>query len=140
MMSARRASLRKDGPAAFRQRSGVGREISFWVLLFGSWMMLNSPVWPNQILGGFGTATFLVLTFSRLGRLQGMGREFVDWAPAQARFWSGAAALGVTAGGAGIALAHLAHSRTHVADNWRVFLLQAALGPLLEEILFRGVR
>lgn len=138
MMSSRRASLRKDGPPALGQRSGAGREISFWVLLFGSWVMLNSPAWPNQLLGGFGTAAFLVLAFCSLGKLRGMGMEFADWAPAPPRFWYGAAALGVAAGTAGIALAHLAHSRINVAENWRVFLLQAALGPVLEEILFRG--
>lgn len=137
-MSARRASLRQDSSEAFRHRSGASREIGFWVLLFGSWMMLNSLAWPNQLLGGFGTAAFLVLAFGSLGKLQGMGMEFVDWAPAQARFWYWAAALGVTAGSGGVALAQLAHSRINVAENWRVFLLQAALGPVLEEILFRG--
>jgi membrane protease YdiL (CAAX protease family) len=138
MMSAKRANLRRDDRAAFRQRSGANREIGFWVLLFGSWMTLNSPAWPNQLLGGFGTAAFLVLAFGSLGKLRSMGMEFVDWAPAQARFWYAAAALGVAAGSTGLVLAHLAHSRINVAENWRVFLLQAALGPVLEEILFRG--
>ena len=100
--------------------------------------MLNSPAWPNQLLGGFGTAGFLVLAFGSLGKLRGMGMEFANWEPAPARFWCWAAALGATAGSGGVALALLAHSRINVAESWRVFLLQAALGPVLEEILFRG--
>jgi hypothetical protein len=38
----------------------------------------------------------------------------------------------------GLSLVGLAHPRTGVAENWRVDLLQVALGPVLEGILFRG--
>jgi membrane protease YdiL (CAAX protease family) len=137
-MSARRASLRQDSSEAFRHRSGASREIGFWVLLFGSWMMLNSPAWPNHLQGGFGTAAFVVLAFGSLGKLRSMGMEFADWEPAPARFWCWAAALGGATGSGGVALALLAHSRINVAESWQVFLLRAALGPVLEEILFRG--
>ncbi len=137
-MSVGRSRFRQDGPGELGQRSGASREIGFWVLLFGSWMMLNSPAWPNQLLGGFGTAAFLALAFGSLGKLRGMGMEFANWEPAPARFWCWAAALGATAGSGGVALALLTHSRINVAESWRLFLLQAALGPVLEEILFRG--
>ena len=137
-MSVGRSRLRQDSPGEFGQQSGAGREIGFWVLLFGSWMMLNSPAWPNQLLGGFGTAAFLVLAFGNLGKLRSMGMEFADWEPAPARFWCWAAALGAAAGSGGVALALLAHSGINVAESWQVFLLQAALGPVLEEVLFRG--
>jgi membrane protease YdiL (CAAX protease family) len=137
-MLIRRTGLRQDSPRTFRERSGGGREIGFWLLLFGSWMTLNSPAWPNQLLGGLGTAAFVVLAFGSLGRLRGMGMEFADWEPVPVRFWFWATALGMAAGAAGLGLAHLAHSRINVAENWRVFLLQVALGPVLEEVLFRG--
>ncbi len=137
-MSAKSASLRQDSSGAFRHRSGASREIGFWVLLFGSWTMLNSPAWPNHLLGGLGTAAFLVLAFGSLGKLRSMGMEFANWEPVPARFWCWAAAVGVAAGSGGVALALLAHSRINVAESWQVFLLQAALGPVLEEILFRG--
>lgn len=136
-MLGRRSSLR-DGTGGFEERSGGNREIWFWLLLFGSWIMLNSPAWPNQLLGGLGTTAFLVLAFGNLGKLRSMGVEYADWKPVPARFWSWAIALGMAAGTVGIALAHLAHSRINVAENWRVFLLQVALGPVLEEVLFRG--
>jgi membrane protease YdiL (CAAX protease family) len=137
-MSAEQFSSGHDGDRAYVARSGGSREIAFWLLLFGSWIMLNSPAWPNQFLGGLGTAAFLVLAFGNLGKLRGMGMEFADWNPPPARFWLWATALGVAAGTAGLVLAHLAHSRVNVAENWRVFLLQVALGPALEEIVFRG--
>ena len=123
---------------ACEARSGGGREIAFWLLLLGSWMMLNSPAWPNQLLGGLGSAAFLVLAFGSLGRLHAMGMEFAQWNAAPARYWLWATALGLAAGSAGLWVAHLAHSRIKVAENWRVFLLQVALGPVLEEVLFRG--
>jgi membrane protease YdiL (CAAX protease family) len=127
-----------DSTKMFEARSRASREIGFWLLLFGSWVMLNSTAWPNQLLGGLGAVAFLVLAFGSLGRLQGMGMAFADWGPVPAKFWFWAAALGVAAGSAGLIWAHLAHARINVADNWRVLLLQVALGPVLEEFLFRG--
>jgi membrane protease YdiL (CAAX protease family) len=121
-----------------KQSTAGRREIWFWILLLGSWMMLNSPAWPNQLLGGLGTAAFLCFAFRSLGKLQGMGMDFADWKPAPARFWLVTAALGGAAGCVGLGLASLAHERIGVAENWRVFLLQVALGSVLEEILFRG--
>jgi len=137
-MGVKQSRLRPDSTAALSARSGGGREITFWLLLFGSWMMLNSPAWPNQLLGGLGTASFLVLAFASLGRLRAMGMEFADWRPAAGRFWAWAMAAGTAAGFGGISLAHLTHSRIKLAENWRVFLLEGALGPVLEEMLFRG--
>lgn len=67
-----------------------------------------------------------------------MGMAFADWVPAPAKFWLLAVALGVAAGSAGLVWAYLAQSRINVAENWGVFLLQVALGPVLEEFLFRG--
>ena len=121
------------------KQSVVGsREIWFWVLLLGSWMMLNSPAWPNQLLGGLGSLGFLAFAFRNLGKLRGMGMDFADWKPAPVRFWWVAAGLGAVTGGVGLSLAGLAHQRISVAENWRVALLQVALGPVLKEVLFRG--
>lgn len=119
-------------------RSGGSREVAFWLLLFGSWIMLNSPAWPNQFLGGVGTVAFLVLAFGSLGRLRGMGMAFADWEGAPAKFWLWATTLGVAAGSSGLIWARVDHARINVADNWHLFLLQVALGPVLEESLFRG--
>ena len=137
-MFLKHSSSRRGSTKASEARSGGSREIGFWLLLFGSWMMLNSPAWPNQFLGGLGVMAFLVLAFESLGRLRGMGMAFADWEPAPAKFWLWAAALGVAAGSAGLLWAHLAHARINVADNWPVLLLQVAVGPVLEEFLFRG--
>jgi membrane protease YdiL (CAAX protease family) len=137
MMSVNHSSSR-HGTKAFGARSGGGREIGFWLLLFGSWIMLNSPVWPNQLLGSLGTVAFLVLAFGSLGKLQAMGMAFGDWEPAPVKFWFWAAGSGVAAGSTALVWAHLVHARVNVADNWPVLLLQVALGPVLEEFLFRG--
>ncbi len=45
---------------------------------------------------------------------------------------------GAAAGSGGLALAAVVRERMLVADNWRVFLLQVVLGPVREEVLFRG--
>jgi membrane protease YdiL (CAAX protease family) len=101
-------------------------------------MTLNSRAWPNHVLGALGTAGLLLLAYGNVGKLHGMGMELADWKAAAAKFWIWAAALGVAAGVAGLTIVHLAHARIRLAANWRVFLLQAALGPVLEEFLFRG--
>jgi membrane protease YdiL (CAAX protease family) len=101
-------------------------------------MMLNSPAWPNQVLGGLASVILLIFAFASLGKLRGKGMDFADWKPASGRFWFWAGAPGVAAGTAGLMLSRLAHQRINVAYNWRVFLLQVALGPVLEEVLFRG--
>ena len=127
-----------DSNKVSKQRVAGSREIWFWVLLLGSWMMLNSPAWPNQMLGGLGSVGFLAFAFRNLGKLCGMGMDFADWKPAAVRFWWVAAGLGAVTGCVGLSLAGLARQRIRVAENWRVALLQVALGPVLEEILFRG--
>src|SRR3974390_3306423 len=75
------------------------REVWFWVLLLGRWIMLNSPAWPNQLFGGLGCAIFVAFAFGSLGKLQAMGMEFVAWRRAAGRFFAFAAATG---GGAGL--------------------------------------
>ena len=101
-MFVKHSSSRHDSTKAFEARSGASREIGFWLLLFGSWMMLNSPAWPDQLLGGLGNCGLFVLAFGSLGRLRGMGMTFADWESAQAKFWFWATALGVAAGSAGL--------------------------------------
>jgi len=118
--------------------TGGGRETAFWILLFGSWIMLNSNAWPNQLLGAAGTAAFLALAFGSLGRFQAMGMHIADWSPVSRRYWFWSAGLGTLAGATAVAAAQLAGQRIRIADNWRVFALQVGLGPVLEEILFRG--
>lgn len=137
-MFVRRANLRTRDSGALTERSGGSREIGFWLLLLGSWIMLNSPAWPNQLLGGLGTIAFLALAFGSLGRLRSMGMAFADWERAPAKFWFLAATLGVIGGSGGLLWARLANARIKVADDWSVFVLQVALGPVLEEVLFRG--
>ena len=127
-----------DSGKVSKQTVAGSRETWFWVLLLGSWMMLNSPAWPNQLLGGLGSVGFLAFAFRNLGKLRGTGMDFADWKPAPVRFWWVAPALGGVAGCVALSLAGLAHQRIRVAENWRVALLQVALGPVLEEILFRG--
>ena len=138
MIFVKRASSWHDSGKVSKQTVAGSLEIWFWVLLLGSWMMLNSPAWPNQLLGGLGSVGFLGFAFRNLGKLRGMGMDFADWKPAAVRFWWVAAGLGGVAGCVGLSLAGLAHQRIRVAENWRVALLQVALGPVLEEILFRG--
>lgn len=118
--------------------TGGRREAAFWILLLGSWMMLNSPAWPNQWLGAIGAVSFLCFAFGSLGALRNGGMEYARWEPVPRRFWLWAVAVGLLSGLAAMGTAYLAHQRIAVASDWRMFLLQVALGPVLEEVVFRG--
>jgi membrane protease YdiL (CAAX protease family) len=64
--------------------------------------------------------------------------EFAAWRPAPGRLWAFAAVGGLGAGLVALWFASVLNERIAVATNWRLLLLQTVLGPVLEELLFRG--
>ena len=60
------------------------------------------------------------------------------WEPAHTGNWIIAVATGFGAGGVIFAVAWASGVNVMLTADWRLVMLQAALGPVLEEIVFRG--
>lgn len=114
------------------------REILFWLLLLGSWELLASSLKRASMVGAAGTACFLVFGWRSLGRLRGFGMQHARWEAATPANWFVAVATGCLAGGAVYVVVSAGGGKVILSADWRLVLLQVALGPVLEEIVFRG--
>ncbi len=114
------------------------REMLFWLLLLGSWQFLASPRESNAILGAAGTACFLVFAWRSLGRLRRVGMNHARWEPAPGSTWAIAVTTGFAAGGVIFGIGSARGENIMLTGDWRLVLLQVALGPVIEELVFRG--
>ena len=64
--------------------------------------------------------------------------DYAGWRPVQRRFWLWSIVLGFAVACSAACIALLMRQRVAVAGSWSLLLLQVGLGPVLEEILFRG--
>jgi membrane protease YdiL (CAAX protease family) len=110
----------------------------FWFLLLGSWQFLSSPRKGAPMIGATGTACFLVFAWKSLGRLRGFGMHHACWKPARRTDWVIAVATGFAAGTVIFEIGFASGQKMILSADWRLVLLQVALGPVLEEIVFRG--
>ena len=113
-------------------------EVLFWLLLLGSWQFLASPGGKNAIVGALGTAAFLVFAWTNMDRLRGLGLDHARWWSTARSNWVYAAVSGVLAGIAIFAIGTLSGQNMKLSDDWRLVALQVTLGPVLEEVVFRG--
>ncbi len=118
--------------------AGEFREVLFWLLLLGSWQFLVVSGTRNTICGLAGTSAFLVFAYRNLGRLRGLGLAYAAWRPANRRGWLAAVVSGLVAGAIVSAIGSSSGSGAVLSEDWRLALLQVTLGPVLEEVLFRG--
>jgi membrane protease YdiL (CAAX protease family) len=114
------------------------REIVFWLLLLGSWQFLATPGRRNGVIGSTGAAAFLLFAWQSLDRLRELGFEHARWRSVGCAVWITAAGTGSIAGGVVFALASLSGQGMKLSDDIKLVLLQVTLGPVLEEIVFRG--
>ena len=119
-------------------KRGEYREILFWLLLFGSWQFLASTGGRNGVLGTIGTAGFLVLAWTNLDQLTRLGLEHAGWRSAPGRSLVCAILSGFIAGLTVFYLAFISGEGMMLSNDWKLVLLQVTLGPVLEEIVFRG--
>ena len=119
-------------------KMGEYREVFFWLLLLGSWQFLSSPGNKNGIVGATGTAAFLVFAWNSLDRLTNLGLDYVRWRAATGANWLYAVAGGVLAGAAVFAIGSVSRQGMGLSNDWRLIVLQVTLGPVLEEVVFRG--
>jgi membrane protease YdiL (CAAX protease family) len=114
------------------------REVLFWLLLLGSWQFLAAPGGRNGFVGCVGTAAFLRFAWMNLDHLKELGLDHARWRSVRGGTWLLAAGAGFIAGGVVFTLASLSAQGMRLSDDRKLILLQVTLGPVLEEILFRG--
>jgi membrane protease YdiL (CAAX protease family) len=119
-------------------KSGRYREVLFWLLLLGSWQFLASPGNKNGIVGALGAAAFLAYAWANLGRLRGLGLDHARWRSATRTNWVLAGLCGTLAGIAIFLIGTAAGQNMKLGDDWKLITLQVTLGPVLEEVVFRG--
>jgi membrane protease YdiL (CAAX protease family) len=117
---------------------GECREVVFWVLLLGSWQFLASPGSKTGIIGAVGATAFLVYARANLDRLRGLGLDHARWRSTAHSNWVLAAVSGILAGIIVFAIGTNSGQNMRLGDNWKLIALQVTLGPVLEEIVFRG--
>ncbi len=108
------------------------------MLLLGSWQLLASPGSKNGIVGAIGATAFLVFAWYNMDRLRGFGLDHAGWRSAARTDWAYAAVTGMLAGSAVFALGTVSGQNMRLSDDWRLVALQVTLGPVLEEVVFRG--
>lgn len=119
-------------------KEGEYREILFWLLLLGSWQFLTLPGNKNGIVGATGTVAFLVFAWNSLDRLTNLGLDYVRWRATTGTNWLYAVVGGVLAGAAVFAIGSDSRQGIGLSNDWRLIVLQVTLGPVLEEVVFRG--
>ncbi len=119
-------------------KSNEYREILFWLLLLGSWQFLASRGTRNGIIGAFGTAAFLLFAWANLDRFDRIGLEHARWRSVETRIWAFAIASGLIAGVTVSWIASVSGEGIRLGNDRKLLLLQVTLGPVLEEIVFRG--
>jgi membrane protease YdiL (CAAX protease family) len=117
---------------------GEYREVLFWLLLLGSWQFLAAPGTKNAAIGGSGVVLFLLFAFRNLGKLTCLGLGYASWRPTSRARWALGASSGLIAGIVIFAIGSASGQRIILSSNWRLALLQVSLGPVLEEVVFRG--
>jgi membrane protease YdiL (CAAX protease family) len=119
-------------------KEGQYREIVFWLLLLGSWQFLASPGSKNGVIGAVGTAAFLLFAWASLDQLTRLGLDHARWRSVPGRHWLFAIASGFIAGAAVFCVASVSGKGMKLSNDRKLVLLQVTLGPVLEEIVFRG--
>jgi membrane protease YdiL (CAAX protease family) len=123
---------------SMRFRVGECREVVFWLLLLGSWHFLASPGSKIGITGAVSAAVFLVYAGANIDRLSGLGLDYARWRSAARTDWVLAAVSGILAGVVVFSIGFVSGQNMRLGDNWQLIALQMTLGPVLEEVVFRG--
>jgi len=119
-------------------KKGEYREVLFWLLLLGSWQFLVAPGERNAVFGIMGTAAFLIFACWNLDKLTRLGLAYASWRHTTGAVWLVAASSGLVAGAAIYAIGSASGQNMMLSNDWSLVLLQLTLGPVLEEVVFRG--
>ena len=118
--------------------TGYWRELLFWMLLLPAFGALGSIRPRRQIAGLVESCAFLLVAVSSAGKLKSLGLEFANWNRISGRVAALGVGAGVLAGGSIVAVARLFRQPLGTESGWNTAVLAIALGPVLEEVIFRG--
>jgi membrane protease YdiL (CAAX protease family) len=130
--------LQAASARAVKELAGYKRELLFWILLLLAVRALGSVRPSRQFAGLIETAVFLVVAVSSAGKLGSLGLEFADWNPVSPCVAAACVAAGLFAGSMVILVAKLSHQPVGTGTGWNKAVLAVVLGPVLEEVIFRG--
>jgi membrane protease YdiL (CAAX protease family) len=114
------------------------RELLFWLLLLPASRALGSCRPWRQVAGLIEAGAFLLVAISSQGRLKGLGLEFANWNRVGGRAAALCGLAGVAAGEVIVGLAGISDQPLGVENEWNKAVLAVLLGPVLEEVIFRG--
>ena len=121
-----------------KELTGYWRELLFWMLLLPAFGALESIRPRRQVAGLVEACAFLLVAISSAGKLKSLGLEFANW---NRICWRAAAACigaGLLAGVSIVAVARLSQQPLGTGSGWNRAMLAITLGPVLEEVIFRG--
>jgi membrane protease YdiL (CAAX protease family) len=129
------ATTRTHAP---RGRLSCWRELLFWLLLLAAFAALGSGKHRHEFVGLIETCAFLILAVLSMGKLKTLGLEFVAWERITRKATALCALCGLAAGAAVIVIARFSAQPLGVERGWNKAVLAIIMGPVLEEVTFRG--
>ena len=128
-------STRTERP---KELTGYWRELLFWMLLLSAFGALGSIRPRRQIAGLVEACAFLLVAISSIGKLKSLGLEFANWNRIGRRVAASCLGAGLLAGVSIVAVARLSQQPLGPESGWNKAMLAITLGPVLEEVVFRG--
>jgi membrane protease YdiL (CAAX protease family) len=106
--------------------------------MLAAFQSLESTERRRQIMGVVETIAFLSVAISSAGKLDGLGLEFTGWNPIGFKGVTISVMIGFLAGGAAVMVALRCHQALGADSGWNKVALAVILGPVVEEVVFRG--
>jgi membrane protease YdiL (CAAX protease family) len=110
----------------------------FWLLLVSASAALSSGMPMQQQVGLIETCGFLAVAISSAGHLKTLGLEFIAWEKISRNAILSSIVIGFAAGLAILGIARWAGQPIGIEPRWNIAVLAIIIGPILEEIIFRG--
>src|SRR4029453_11980127 len=98
----------------------------------------RSPQPRRELAGLIEACGFLMVAVSSLGRLKGLGLEFIAWERIPRRAITVCISSGLLAGSIIVVVARWSGQPLGIERGWNMAVLAIVLGPVLEEVIFRG--
>lgn len=133
--------MRIENATSPKARSGASsywREVLFWLLLVPALEALGSVSHRREVAGVIEACGFFLIAWVSLGKLRNLGLEFVEWNRVGRSAVAACTLAGLVAGGAIVEVAKLSNQPVGAEPGWNRAVLTIALGPISEEVIFRG--
>jgi uncharacterized protein len=114
------------------------KEVLFWLFLLPTFSSLHSTRPSREVVGLIELSGFLVVAVASAGKLGDLGLEFIAWQRVGRTGMTVSFGGGLAAGAAVLELAKLAGQPLGIQQGWNQAVLVIMVGPVIEEIIFRG--